>query len=229
VIRERLQYVPEQDPEQLAFSGIRVGSSGGDDAGGPPDAAARVPDKKVYVRGMRGIDWEADDPNGDSLSFDLMFRGEGESAWKPLAKGVRETYLAFDSTMLPDGLYRVRVQASDAPSNPGGQAKEAVRDSDPFIVDNTPPSVQVAARKSGRDVTFEVTAADTPGPIARAEYSLDAARWVPLAPADGVSDSRSETYSVTMKEMRPGEHTVIVKVTDLLGNVGAGKATFTAD
>ncbi len=228
VIRERLPYVREQDPEQLAFSGIRIGSAGADD-GASSEEATRVPDKKVYVRGMRGIDWEADDPNGDTLSFDLLFRGEGENAWKPLAKGVRETYLAFDSTMLPDGLYRVRVQASDAPSNAAGQAKEAVRDSDPLIVDNTPPSVQVAARKTGRDVTLEVTATDTPGPVARAEYSVDAARWIPLTPTDGVSDSRSESYGVTLQGLRPGEHTVIVKVTDLLGNVGAGKATFTAD
>jgi hypothetical protein len=52
---------------------------------------------------------------------------------------------------------------------------------------------------------------------------------VPIAPADGVSDSRTETYSISLGALRPGEHTVIVKVTDLLGNTGAGKATFTSD
>jgi len=34
---------------------------------------------------------------------------------------------------------------------------------------------------------------------------------------------------VTLEPLRPGEHTVIVKVTDLLGNSGAGKATFTSE
>jgi hypothetical protein len=144
---------------------------------------------------------------------------------------VRETYYAFDSTQLPDGLYRIRVEASDAQFNPGSQARSISLASDPFLIDNTPPSVQVTARKGakGAAVTLEASAGDNPGPIARAEYSLDAARWVPLAPADGVSDSRAETYSVTFENLRAGEHTVIVKVTDLLGNVGAGKAVFTSE
>ena len=50
-----------------------------------------------------------------------------------------------------------------------------------------------------------------------------------MPPADGVSDSRSETYTLPLEGLRPGEHTVIFRVTDLLGNVGAGKATFTTD
>ncbi|HEU4402737.1 MAG TPA: hypothetical protein VFT43_11585, partial [Candidatus Polarisedimenticolia bacterium] len=227
VVRERPPYFPEIDPQDLAFTGIRVASGGPD----PSGQTTSMPEKKTYVRGMRAIDWDADDPNADALSFDLAFRGEGESAWKPMARGLRDSYFAFDSAQLPDGLYRVRVEASDAPANPAAQAKSASLVSDPFLVDNTPPAVQVTARKGtkGSAFTLEVAASDNPGPIARAEYSLDAARWVPLAPTDGVSDSRAESYTVTLEGLRPGEHTVIVKVTDLLGNTGAGKATFTSD
>ncbi len=227
VIRERSPYQPETDPQDLAYSGIRVVSGAGDIPGQPPS----IPEKKIYVRGMRAVEWDSDDPNGDALSFDLSFRGEGESGWKPLARGLRERYFAFDSTQLPDGLYRVRVEASDAPANAAGQAKSASLVGDPFLVDNTPPSVQVTARKAGKGspVTVEAAAGDALGPVARAEYSVDAARWVPLSPVDGVSDSRAESYSVTLDGLRPGEHTVIVKVTDLLGNVGAGKATFASD
>ncbi len=224
VVRERLSYAADPEPQDLAFTGIRVNPDTG-----APSTSSSIPDKKVYVRGMRSVSWEADDPNGDVLSFDLSFRGEGETAWKPLAKGLRETYFAIDSTQLPDGLYRVRVEASDALSNPSGQAKTAVQVSDPFLVDNTPPVVQVTVKKSGREASLDVSATDTPGPIAKAEYSLDATRWVPIAPTDGVSDSRSETYSIALGGLRPGEHTVIVKVTDLLGNVGAGKAVFTTE
>jgi hypothetical protein len=228
VVRERGPYQPETEPQDLAYSGIRVLSGAGDL---PVQTQSSIPEKKIYVRGLRSVEWDSDDPNGDVLSFDLFFRGEGESTWKPLARGLRERYFAFDSTQLPDGLYRVRVEASDAPANPAGQAKSASLMSDPFLVDNTPPSVQVVARKAakGSSITIEAAAADTLGPVARAEYSVDAARWVPLAPVDGVSDSRAESYSVTIDGLRPGEHTVIVKVTDLLGNVGAGKATFTSD
>jgi len=225
IVRERLPYSAEPDAQDLAFTGIRINP----DAGAPTAQPSPISDKRLYVRGMQALDWEAEDPNGDTLSFDLSFRSEGESSWKPLARGLRESYFAFDSTQLPDGLYRVRIEASDSPSNPAGQAKSASQVSDPFLVDNTPPTVQVTVRKTGRDAVIEASASDTLGPIARAEYSLDAARFIAVAPTDGVSDSKSETYSFSLASLRPGEHTVIVKVTDLLGNTGAGKTTFTSD
>ncbi len=225
IVRERLPYAAEPEPQDLAFTGIRVNP----DTGALTSQPSQMPEKRIYVRGMRALEWDAEDPNGDALSFDLSFKSESESAWKPLAKGLRDSYFAFDSTQLPDGLYRVRVDATDAPSNPAGQARTASQVSDPFLVDNTPPTVQVTARRTGKDVVVEASASDTIGPIARAEYSLDAARWVPVAPTDGVSDSRAETYSIGLGSLRSGEHTVIVKVTDLLGNTGAGKATFNSD
>ncbi len=226
VIREHPPSAQEIDPQDLAFTGIRVG----------PDADQVTPQpqpqgKKTYVRGMRAVEWEADDPNGDTLAYDIAFRAEGETAWKPMARGVRDPSFGFDSTQLPDGLYRLRIEASDAPSNPASQAKSASIVTEPFLVDNTPPLVQVTARKGakGSSVGIDVAANDTQGPIARAEYSLDGARWVALVPADGINDSRSESYSATLEALRPGEHTVIVKVTDLLGNTGAGKATFSSE
>ncbi len=227
VVRERLPYVPEPDPADLAFTGIRVDADGA--RLGP--SGGSVPEKKIYVRGMRAVDWDADDPNDDTLAYDLWFRGEGETAWKPLARRLGESYFAFDSMQLPDGLYRVRVDASDAHSNPGSDAKTATLTSEAFLVDNTPPTVQVTARKGskGAAVVIDATAVDTMGPITAAEYSVDAAGWTKLAPQDGVSDSRSEAYTLSLDGLRPGEHTVILKVSDLLGNVGAGKATFTSE
>ncbi|MCZ6696706.1 MAG: hypothetical protein O7A63_09240 [Acidobacteria bacterium] len=229
VVRQRQPYLSEVDPTDLAFTGIDV------DPDNPPrpDQPAIVPDKEIYVRGMRAIVWVAEDPNDDRLSYSLSFRGEGEKAWKPLARGLRETYFAFDSMQMPDGLYEVSVEASDGRSNPAEQALSVTLDSEPFTIDNTPPLVQVTSRRSekkkGSGFTVEVIATDGVGPIARAEYSLDARRFVPLVPRDGVSDSTSESYRFRLESPGPGEHIVIVKVLDLLGNIGAGKAVFTAD
>jgi sugar lactone lactonase YvrE len=226
VVRERSSPPPDVDPESLAFTGMR---------GGPvpaPRSDSGASDvKKVYARGQRAFEWEADDPNGDPLSYDLWFRGEGEMAWKPLARGLRDTYFAFDSMSLPDGLYRVRLDVSDAPGNAADQAKSVSLLSETFLVDNTAPVVQVSARKGGKgsSATLEITATDGFGPLSRAEASLDAARWTPLSPVDGVGDSRTETYTLALEGLRPGEHTAIVRVFDLLGNVGSGKATFTTE
>jgi sugar lactone lactonase YvrE len=225
LVRERSQSPAEVDPADLAFTGIRgpgaPAASGGGSSG----------EKRIYVRGMRSLEWDADDPNGDSLSCDLFFRGDGETAWKPLARGLREPYFAFDSMQMPDGLYRIRLDVNDAPSNPGDKAKSASQATASFLIDNTPPQVQVTAKRGAKAgaFTIDVAASDTIGPIARADASVDAARWVPLLPADGVSDSRAESYSLPVESLRPGEHTVIVRVTDLLGNVGAGKATFNSE
>jgi hypothetical protein len=180
---------------------------------------------------MRGLEWEAEDPNHDALVFDLMFRGEGETAWKPLVRGLRDRYFAFDTMQLPDGLYRVRVDASDAPSNPGDRARTTSLVGEGFLVDNTPPAVQVTAKRGAKPGTaaIDVAATDNIGPLARAEASVDAARWQPISPVDGISDARSESYALPLEGLRPGEHTVIVRVTDLLGNMAAGKATFTTE
>ena len=226
VVRQRSPYLPETNPVDLAFSGIRVGP---DPAAGGVDATV-VP-KKIYVRGMRAIAWEAEDPNRDILAFDLSFKGDGETAWKPLARGLRRSYFDFDSMQLPDGLYRVRLEASDRPSNPGEASHSASLVSEAFLIDNSPPTVKLSLRAAaGKGPTaLEGSAADTMGPITRAEYSVDATGWVGLLPADGLSDSRAESYAFTLRDLPPGEHTVILKVIDLLGNTGAGKATFTSE
>ena len=222
VVRERSASAPEIDPESLAYTGFRTpGLERPDEAPGG---------KKIYVRGMRALEWEAEDPNGDALAYDLWFRGDGEAAWRPLVRGLREPSFAFDSMSLPDGLYRIRLDVSDAPSNPGDKARAASQTSEAFLIDNTPPSVQVTARKGAKGgATIEVSASDTTGPLARAEMSVDAARFAPLSAADGASDSRSESYTQTLDGLRPGEHMVIVRVVDLLGNIGSGKAIFTTE
>ncbi|HYV18553.1 MAG TPA: hypothetical protein VFC25_05950 [Verrucomicrobiae bacterium] len=224
VVRERSgSGIPEADPDSLAYTGFRTAPSPGRSEGGADG-------KKIYQRGMRALEWESDDPNGDTLAYDLWFRGDGESAWKPLVRGLRETSFAFESMSLPDGLYRIRVDATDSPSNPGDQARTASLTTEAFLVDNTPPLVQVSVRKGSKGTaTLEVNANDTFGPVARADVSVDAARFTPLAAADGASDSRAETYTQALEGLRPGEHTVIVRVIDLLGNVGSGKTTFTSE
>ena len=45
--------------------------------------------------------------------------------------------------------------------------RTASRIGEPFLVDNTPPVVQVTVRKVGKEVTIESSASDTIGPIAR--------------------------------------------------------------
>ena len=95
----------------------------------------------TLAKGQIGARWLAEDDNADTLQFKVEIRGVNETAWKLLRDKVRERYLSWDSTAYADGKYVLRVTASDAPSNPPDQALTGVRESDPFLIDNTPPEI----------------------------------------------------------------------------------------
>ena len=66
-------------------------------------------------------------------------------------------------------------------------------------------------------------AADAASPLRRAEYSLDAAAWMPLDASDGVIDGKQETFRVRIDALPAGEHIVVVRVYDSSNNVGLVK------
>jgi hypothetical protein len=179
-----------------------------------------LPGKKIFQKGMRSLTWDAADPNGDTLHYDLFFRGEGEQEWKALVKGLTEEYFAWDSSLMPDGRYRIKVQASDAPSNLPGSEKKGERITAPFMVDNTPPRVEGSLKKEDKGAGVDVRVTDTASPIRSLEYSLDAAPWLLASPSDGISDSLSEQYRIPLERLSAGEHTLLLKATDAEGNVG---------
>ena len=118
----------------------------------------------------------------------------------------------FDTSQLPDGVYELRIVASDATDNPDAplsDAKEGIE----FQVDNTPPSVTVT--QDGEDVVVRVS--DTASTIGKVEYSIDAQKWIRLTPVDGLNDSREETYRLRRNAVA-GKF-VIVRAVDAFFNV----------
>ena len=78
--------------------------------------------------------------------YTVEIRGTGETEWKLLKDKLAEKYLSWDSTAFPDGEYRLRVTASDAPGNPPAEALSTQMESSPFWIDNTPPQDHRAER-----------------------------------------------------------------------------------
>lgn len=175
------------------------------------------------AKGFMGVRWMASDPNEDTLRYRLEIRGVNETQWKLLKDKVAEKYYSWDSTTLPDGEYRLRVIASDAPSNPPDQALTAMLDSDPFIVDNTPPAVTgLTATRNGGKLEIRWHAADALNDLSKAEVSLDGGDWTVVSPTTGLSDSKTLDYLATI-DAAPGEHTIAVRVSDDYDNQGAEK------
>jgi hypothetical protein len=176
-----------------------------------------------FAKGHIGARWLATDPNGDPMTFTAEIRGINETEWKKLREKVAERYLTWDSTSFPDGEYRLRVTASDAPGNPPGEALTSRAESAPFIIDNTPPRVTgLAAARNADKLVVKWHAADALNIIDKAEYSLDGGDWTVVAPVNRISDSLELDYELTI-DAGPGEHTVAVRVTDDYTNVGTEK------
>ena len=181
-------------------------------------AVAQAPPRRLFQRGARSFQWQAEDRNGDTMEYAIYYRPLNNGTFRLLKDGLRDNFYTIDGATLSDGPYIIKVTVSDAPDNPLGQALTGERLSEPVDIDNTPPVLRSAASLGGGKAVFEVD--DVTGKIKRADVSIDGATWLPLFPEDGIADSRRERYSVDLTALTPGEHTISLRAFDGSGNVG---------
>jgi hypothetical protein len=183
------------------------------------------------------VRWLAHDDNGDDLMFAVWYKGVGEANWRLLKDKISDRFYSFDSSLLPDGSYAVKVVASDGPVHTDADALTGDRVSNIFVVDTTPPVPGILEAKMEADTggwgprvhaTFE--AKDATSPITHAEYSLDAGPWQYVEPVGHVSDSLAERYDFTVPVRTTTqpladakEHVLAVRVYDRYDNVVAVK------
>ena len=154
----------------------------------PQDRAAEQ-GKRAFRKGFRTITWRASDENGDDLRYTVSFRQKGSGKWLRLRENLDATQINFDTSQLPDGRYELRLTASDAGENPDAPLT-TMREGVEFEIDNSAPNVEVA--QSGEDIVLRIR--DEISPVGKVEYSMDAEKWIPLLPEDGIADSRDETF-----------------------------------
>jgi len=187
-------------------------------ASAQPGASSQL-GRRTYQKGLQTLAWKADDENDDELVYDVLYRREGEQAWKTLRKGMSESILVWDTTTIPNGTYFVKIVASDAPSNPLSTALSGELDSQAFEVDNTPPTISVTNVRvvSGRTlITFDVK--DDHSPIRGVEFSQDGQRWRSVFPVDGIADSREEHYELPV-DGELGDRGLTLRASDSMNNV----------
>jgi len=208
------------DPEVLGLDAPPAQAPGAARAPAMPMATAFS--RKMFQRGLQTFSWRAEDPNDDTLAYDVYYRAVGDSRFRVLRKGLTDAVLAWDTSTVPNGRYLVKVVASDAPTNPAALALAGERESGPFDVDNTPPVVTAAL--AGTPARIRAVGRDDASAIRRAEYSVDGGRWEEVYPLDGINDGLEETYEFTPQGLfGPGPHLVVVRATDLLGNVATAR------
>ncbi len=176
------------------------------------------------AKGYLGVRWLAQDENEDELVFKVEIRGANEQNWKLLREKVEQQYLSWDSTAFADGFYRIRVTASDAPSNSTPEALTYSKESDPFYIDNTPPAISaLSAAVEGGRLRVRFHAADALSFLDKSEYSVDGGEWRPMPPATRLFDSRELDYDFLTTEVTPGEHTIAFRVWDEYDNLATAK------
>ncbi|WP_239461296.1 hypothetical protein [Occallatibacter savannae] len=204
-------------------------------------SSATTPIQGVKDRGAVTVRWAAHDDNGDDLVYSLYLRGDNEHDWHLLKDNISEKAYSFDAALIPDGGYRIKVVASDAPSHNPGDALTDFMESDRFEIDTTPPVVSALKAEEQPiqcvrapcvgpvHVTFD--AEDAASPIAHAEYAIDAGTWQYIEPAGKLSDSKREHYDFQIPakslEGKSGEHLITVRVYDRHENVGLAKSVVT--
>jgi len=100
----------------------------------------------------------------------------------------------------------------------------AEMESRPFSIDNTPPTVKIQQMgiTAGR-VRVAIDASDATSTLNQSEISVDTGPWQAVLPADGITDSKIETYTYQSDILAPGEHVVAFRTYDQNDNVGIGK------
>ena len=126
---------------------------------------------------------------------------------------------------MPDGVYQIKLVASDRPNNPLNEAKSDEKTSEWFIVDHTPPIVKnLVLHKSEREgYVLEFQATDNLSALRSAYFSFNAKDWQWINPVDGICDSKKERFRIHLQNGTESVHTIVVKVIDERENTGYGR------
>lgn len=198
------------------------GGGGATPGPGAPLSGSLALGRRAYQKGFQTFVWRAQDDDNDELVYEIHYRREGETTWKPLKADLFETIFVWDTTSVPNGTYLIKIGASDSPSNAPATTLVGELESTAFDIDNGPPTIRVTDVRSGSRPILVFEVKDDQSPIQRVEYSVDAERWKPVYPKDGIADSRVEEFELVL-EGDAAVAGVIIRAVDASNNVATSR------
>jgi len=167
------------------------------------------------------------------MSKDSQSRSEDSPAKEisPTKNGnnsTRQTTYTWDTTQVKDGIYILKVIASDRASN-AADALSAEAISDPIIVCNKSPRVTVFKKsivvQTDKRIRIEGIAYQDLVGIAGVQYRVGASGdWMPAGASDGIFDTPTEPFVILTEPMSKGAYTIEIKAIDQAGNSATTKA-----
>jgi len=150
---------------------------------------------------------------------ELEAAGEGEEPPAKVGPPSRATSLTWKTTDVPDGIYWLKIVASDEQANPADPLTADVV-SRSFVVDNTPPDVIIDLRREDDSPSpASVTVFDRTTYSTSAEFKVDDGEWLAAIPEDGIFDSQYEAIVLDEARLPEGSHEVTLRARDAAGNV----------
>lgn len=189
----------------------------------PQTAVSQKPHHQIA---QKNIQWEAEDPNNDTLQLTIHYKGVDEKAWKVLDKNTQKkgSYL-WDTLRLPDGKYQVKLTVSDGTDNPPETAFITENTIQSIVIDNSRPNIKPLGATAGTEGKYVIsgTARDDYSNVVKVQYTIDGQEWISAYPVDGVFDSLEESFQITTSPLMPGNYTLIINAFDSEGNIGIEK------
>ncbi len=171
---------------------------------------------------LMGVKWKVIDPDNDTLSFSLYVRRIGDPQWIALVEDFDGQELSIPTDSLSDGTYELRLTATDILSNAPSNAIVSELVTAPFVIDHNRPDVKITAiERNGKTVRVTATVHDSYSIIADAEFSINGSDWRKALPGDKIFDSTDETLVISSEAPEDEAITVLIRVNDFLGNIGA--------
>ncbi len=195
--------------------------NGGQSQGAPQAGPGRRNNRPPQAKSLRLVRWQAHDPNEDELVYDLYLKGQDQRAWKLVEENIAQTSVLWDTESMPEGQTQLKLVASDHMDNSATERLRDERESAPFAIDNSPPIIALDAQTSADGAIVEVAISDRISAVQKAYYTIDyGEQQYPIAPLDGVFDSRSEKARFAVEALAAGEHVIVVRAIDALDNIG---------
>ena len=166
-----------------------------------PQVAFATPKGGEFWSGKQKLTWVGQDTDNDALRYKLWLSSDDGASWQSVKlTKTTDNNFELDTSKYPDGIYRAKIEGSDAARNPDDPQRDEII-SLPFVIDNSTPKIS-DTRLVAADDGWKLSAVATNdlSPIAGAVW-----RWKPMdkpeAKKDGDKDDKTSAAKVEDKKV----------------------------
>ena len=193
-LQYRLQLARTKPGDHVEVSSVSIAYL---PANQPPKLKIKKPAENAVISGEYEIEWDASDPESDTLITFVYFRGVGEKDWRRLTAEAEDESYEWDTSEVEGGRYQLRIAVSDRPSNPGhAMGDEVILQL--LTIDNTAPRVWAdTIEVRGKKLVIGGVAADDLSAVVEVCYRYDE-HWLGARAVDGMYDGQHERFEIEM-------------------------------